>query len=196
MKENDDTQVEKIDDSLKGYSIALCVTGGIAAIETPKIARHLRRYGAEVKAYVTGPAYEFIGKTALEWGTGNKVVDKLSGNAEHICLEDIILVAPATLNTINKIFSGIADNPVTTLIASAMGKKVPIYIAPTMHGSLYDNPILQENLKKAGNYGIRIIEPRIGEGKAKMPHIKSIIGEILLYANGEKDKGEKNGKTA
>ena len=123
LKINDDLQVERLGNYLEGKKIALCVGGGIAAIETPKIARHLRRYGAEVRAYASTNAYEFVGKAALEWGTGQVVVDALSGMAEHICLEDLVLVAPATLNTINKIFSGIADNSVSTLISSALAMR-------------------------------------------------------------------------
>ena len=100
---NEDLQVDRVENYLEGKSIALCVTGGIAAIETPKIARHLRRYGASVKVYVTPSAYDFIGKSALEWATEQEVVDKLSGRAEHISYHDAVVVAPATLNTINKI---------------------------------------------------------------------------------------------
>lgn len=178
---NEDLQVEKISDELEGKRIALCVTGGIAAIETPKIARQLRRYGAEVRAYTTENALKFIGKMSLEWATQKSVVSELSGLAEHICLEDLVLVAPATLNTINKIFYGIADNCVTSLVASALGMKKPVYIAPTMHGSLYNNLMLQENLKKAETYGIKIIEPRFGENKAKIADTRKIVSEILKY---------------
>jgi phosphopantothenoylcysteine decarboxylase / phosphopantothenate---cysteine ligase len=178
---NDDLKVEMINDELKGRYIGLCVTGGIAAIETPKIARMLRRYGAEVTAYVTPNANKFIGKASLEWATEKAVVEELSGLAEHICKEDLVLVAPATTNTINKMFYGIADNSVTTLLASALGKKVPVYIAPCMHISLYDNPILQENMKKAGNYGVKIIPPRFSESKAKIANTRTIIQEVRDY---------------
>ena len=176
---NEDLQVEQLDNYLAGKNIALCVTGGIAAIETPKIARHLRRYGAEVHAYATHTAFQFVGKAALEWGTGKPVVSKLSGLAEHICLEDLVLIAPATYNVINSIVGGIADSAVTTLVASALGKKVPILIAPTMHESMYQNPILQENLKRAEQYGITIIPPRIGEGKAKIPSTPTLVDAVF-----------------
>lgn len=189
---NEDLKVERIEDYLKGKSIALCVTGGIAAIETPKIARHLRRYGANVKAYVTPSAYDFIGKSALEWATEQDVVDKLSGRAEHISYHDLVLVAPATLNTINKIMAGIADNPVTTLIASALGRKTPVYIAPTMHESLYNNPIFQRNLLDVYRYGINIIEPRFSEGKAKIANTRTIVNMVLKrFQKGEEKKDEK-----
>jgi phosphopantothenoylcysteine decarboxylase / phosphopantothenate---cysteine ligase len=185
MEEKYDLKVEKIENYLEGKRIGLCVTGGIAAIETPKIARHLRRYGADVRVYATQNALKFIGEASLEWATEKPVVSELSGLAEHICLEDLVLVAPATMNTINKIMLGIADNAVTSLIASALGNKTPVYIAPTMHKSLYDNPFFQENLKRASSYGIRIIEPRFSEGKAKIPHTRKIADEIIKYFRGE-----------
>jgi len=184
-KMNEDLQVEKVSDQLEGKTIALCVSGGIAAIETPKIARQLRRYGAEVKAYTTPTALKFIGKASLEWATEKDVVCELSGLAEHICLEDLVLVAPATLNTINKIVLGIADNVVTSLVASALGSKKPIYIIPTMHESLYNNPIFQENLSKTERYGIKIIEPRFSEGKAKIASTRSIVNEVVGYFQNE-----------
>ena len=181
LKKMKDLQVESVANYLENKKIALCVTGGIAAIETPKIARHLRRYGAEVKAYATPNAFKFIGEASLEWATGKSVVYELSGLAEHICLEDLVLVAPATLNTLNKIMSGIADNTVTSLVASALGSKIPVYLAPCMHGSLYNNPFFQENLKKVEHYGIKIIEPRFSEGKAKIASTKSIVSDIVEY---------------
>jgi phosphopantothenoylcysteine decarboxylase/phosphopantothenate--cysteine ligase len=110
--------------------------------------------------------------------------------AEHICMHDVVVVAPATLNTFNKIMLGIADNPVTTLIASALGKKVPVYVAPTMHGSLYENPIFQRNLSEAAKYGIKVIEPRFSEGKAKMPRIEKIVNVVLNDLRGGKNEGQ------
>jgi len=178
IESNEDLKVDTAGDYLQDKNIALCITGGIAAIETPKIVRHLRRYGANVKAYMTTEAQKFVGVDALRWATEQEVITKLSGSSEHISNDDLILVAPATTNTINKIFYGIADNSVTTLVASALGMNKKILLAPTMHESLYKNPFLQENLNRAEQYGIGIIEPRIGEGKAKIPKLETIVAEV------------------
>jgi phosphopantothenoylcysteine decarboxylase/phosphopantothenate--cysteine ligase len=188
---NEDLQVEKLGNQLEGYKIGLCVTGGIAAIESPKIARQLRRYGADVSCYATNESLKFVGKDALIWGCGKDVVCELTGRAEHICLEDLVLVAPATLNTLNKVMSGIADNSVTCLVASALGKKVPVYLAPTMHISLYENPFFQKNLGEAEKYGLRIIPPRFGENKAKIPKTSFIVKEIINYFESRKKSPEK-----
>ena len=190
-KKTDDTKVESAGEYLAGRNIGFCVTGGIAAIETPKIARMLRRYGANVRAYMTPAAQEFVGKAALEWGTENAVVDRLSGLAEHLCREDAVLVCPATLDTIDKVMAGIADNPVTTLVASALGMRKPIFLAPTMHDSLYENPILQKKLAEAVSYGVSIIEPRHSEGKRKIPHLETIVARVSHELSSDPIRGKK-----
>ena len=181
MKQNNDLKVDRLGDILEGHSIALGVSGGIAAIETPKIARQLRRYGAEVNAYVTPSALKFIGKASLEWATEREVVCELSGLAEHIAREDLVLVVPTTMNTFNKVMNGIADNNLTSLVASALGQGKPVYMAPTMHESLYANPFFRENMNKVSQYGISIIEPRYSEGKAKVPKTEDIVHEVIVY---------------
>ncbi|MBT5022446.1 bifunctional phosphopantothenoylcysteine decarboxylase/phosphopantothenate--cysteine ligase CoaBC [Candidatus Woesearchaeota archaeon] len=189
--ENVDLKVDKIGNNLDGKNIAMCITGGIAAIESPKIARQLRRYGANVNVFMTPSATEFVGVKAMEWATGRQVVVGLSGLAEHICLDDLVLVAPATLNTVSKISLGLADNPVTTLVASALGAKVPVYLAPTMHDSLLKNPIFQENLSKLSRYGVDIIEPRYEEGKAKIASTEDIVVSVMRRLSDSKLKGKK-----
>ncbi len=191
MRENKDLKVDIVGDYLKDRSIALCITGGIAAIETPKIARQLRRYGAAVKAYMTPSAQKFITPLPLEWATEQDVVSALSGRAEHICMEDAVVIAPATLNTINKITQGFADNVVTTLVASALGQGKPVYVAPTMHESLYENPVFQENLEKSKEYGMTIIPPRISEGKAKIPKLDTLVAKIVNDLSRSKVRGKK-----
>src|SRR3989338_10279210 len=100
-----DHSVELKFTTLKDRKIALCVTGSIAAIETVKLARELRRYGASVYATLAPSAEQFITPLSLEWATQQKVVTYLSGGAEHITQADLVLVAPATLHTMNKMRS-------------------------------------------------------------------------------------------
>lgn len=176
---NEDLKVELKSNMLSDYSIAYCVTGGIAAIESPKIARELRRHGANVNCYATMNALKFVGVAALEWAIGKNITVELTGLAEHIAKEDLVLVAPATMNTINKMMVGIADNNVTSLIASSLGQNKPVYVAPTMHDSLYNNPFFQENLERFEKYGVRFISPMFEEGKAKMASVNNIRDRLL-----------------
>ena len=132
-----------------------------------------------------------MGTAALEWATEREVIHALSGRAEHICREDAVVVAPATLNTINGIIAGLANNPVTTLVASALGARKPVLVAPTMHESLYQNPILQRNLANAHAYGITLIPPRLNEGKAKMPAIDTIAAALSRTLSTHAIKGKR-----
>ena len=120
-----DREVLKLSDRLQDKRIALLVTGSIAAIKAPLIARSLRRQGAEVVAFASPEALRYTTVDALEWSTTNKVVTRLTAAAEHLSDDNpfaAYLVAPATYNTINKLRYGIADGVITAAVASAIGK--------------------------------------------------------------------------
>ncbi|MEM1658764.1 MAG: bifunctional phosphopantothenoylcysteine decarboxylase/phosphopantothenate--cysteine ligase CoaBC [Candidatus Jordarchaeales archaeon] len=179
---------------LKGKKIALCITGSVAAVECPIIARELMRHGAEVYAVMTPAATKLISPALMEWATGNPVVTELTGMVEHISLAgehpnavSLVLVAPATANTISKIAYGIDDTPVTTVVTTAIGARIPVVVVPAMHESMYRHPIILENLKRLERYGIEVIGPRFEEGKAKMAHINTIIARVIEILTQKKD---------
>ena len=134
--------------------IVLCVTGSIAATETIKLAREFRRQGHSVKAFMTKEATKIIHPNALEFATGDDVVLDLTGKIEHVRYSqaDLILVAPATANTISKFAYKISDNPVNTLLITAQGHNTPIVFVPSMHDSMYD--AVSENVEKLKEEGI------------------------------------------
>jgi phosphopantothenoylcysteine decarboxylase/phosphopantothenate--cysteine ligase len=176
-------------DELKGKRIVLCITGSVAAIESPKIARELMRHGAEVFAIMSKMAKKIIHPYLMEWATGNPVVVELTGKIEHVSLlnkADLVLIAPATANTINKIAYGIDDTPVTSAISVALGLNKPILILPAMHASMYRHPVLIENMNKLEKLGIEFLKPRIEEGKAKIATLEEVLEAVIamLY---EKD---------
>ena len=166
--------------------IVLCVTGSIAACETIKLAREFRRQGHSVKAFMTKEATKIIHPNALEFATGDEVVLELTGIIEHVkySQSDLILVAPATANTISKFAYRISDNPVNTLLITAYGHNTPIVFVPSMHDSMYD--AVSENVEKLKNDGIRFVNPRIDEGKAKFPAIEDIVLESIRAVNLDK----------
>ena len=175
-----DREVTLESNHLKSKRIALLVTGSIAAMKAPLIARTLRRQGAEVVAFVSPEALRYTTIDALEWSTINPVITKLTANAEHLGDDypfGAYLVAPATYNTINKMSLGIADGVITSTLGSAIGRmeqcKTEILIAPTMHGSLH-NSILTESLHKLDRLGVRIIPPQVAYGKNNLPEEKAI----------------------
>ncbi len=168
----------------------LCITGSLAAVESVKIARELKRRGFEVKTVASESAIEMVGKKALLF------VSDFQERVNHVELAgingwcDVLIIAPATANTISKIACGIADTPVTLLTLTAIGSGKKVVIAPAMHAGMYDNPFFQENLKKLKQKGVYVIPPRIEENKAKLAKVE----EICLYAEMALSSKEFEGK--
>lgn len=179
---------------LSGKRIILCVTGSVAAVQSPEIARGLMRHGADVSVAMSPMAQKVIHPYLMEWATGNPVVTELTGKIEHVAMvaehslkADLVLVAPATANTISKIACGIDDTVVTSVASTAFGSKCPIVVVPAMHESMYHHPILAENIKKLEGLGVQFIGPRIDEGKAKIAETKEIVNAVLRRLAKEKD---------
>ena len=122
----------------------------------------------------------------MEWATGNPVITKLTGKIEHVALAgehaekaDLILIAPATANTISKIAMGIDDTPVTSTVTTSFGSGIPIVIVPAMHASMYKHPILRDNIKKLEKLGVEFIGPHMEEGKAKIATPHEVVDSVL-----------------
>ena len=171
---------------LKDRRVALCITGSVAAVKCPEVARELMRHGAEVYTVMSAMAQKIIHPYLMEWATGNHVVTELTGKIEHVMLAgegvdkaDLVLVAPATANTIGKIACGIDDTPVTTLVSTAFGSGIPIMVVPAMHESMYCHPVVTENVGKLRSLGVEFVGPRVEEGKAKIAEVKEIVEAVV-----------------
>lgn len=166
---------------LEGKCIVLGVTGSIAAVETIRLIHELRRRGANIQPVMSPAAAGILSPDALTYASGREAITRCTGFVEHVeyCGEggraDLLLIAPCTANTIGKIASGIDDTPVTTFATTALGRGMPVVIAPAMHGSMYRHPQVAENLKKLASWGVDVIEPRIEEGKAKIAETEAIV---------------------
>ena len=171
--------------------IVLCVTGSVAAVESVKLARELKRQGMKVKCFMSEDACKIIHPNAMEFATGQKVILNLTGAIEHVkyAQSDLILVAPATANLISKFAYKIADNPISTLLITAKGHSTPIIFVPSMHDSMY-NAVL-DNIKILKDEGIVFLEPKKEEGKAKFPSIHDIALQTLRETSQGKLKGKK-----
>ncbi|UCH57858.1 MAG: bifunctional phosphopantothenoylcysteine decarboxylase/phosphopantothenate--cysteine ligase CoaBC [Candidatus Bathyarchaeota archaeon] len=181
-------------DALQGKKIVLCITGSVAAIKSPEIARELMRLGAEVFTVMTHMAQKIIHPYMMEWSTGNPVVTELTGQTEHVTFggehpdrADLVLVAPSTANTIGKTAAAIDDTPVTTLLTTAIGADIPIIIAPAMHASMYKHPIVMENVEKLRSIGVEILMPRLEEEKAKIPGTDDIVAAVVRKLSKSQD---------
>ena len=169
---------------LIGKQIVLCVTGSIACVETIKLCHALRRRGAEVQAVMSQAACNLLHPDALTYATNNETITKISGHVEHVTycgddgVADLVLVAPATANTIAKIACGIDDTPPTTFVTTALGnnrEKMPIILVPAMHEAMFRHPAIPNHLSQLEKWGITVIQPRIEERKAKVADIETII---------------------
>ncbi len=183
---------------LQGKTVVLGVTGSIAAYKIANLASMLIKLHAEVHVIMTQNATNFINPITFETLTNHKcLVDTFDRNFEfhvgHVSLAkkaDIMLIAPASANVIGKIAGGIADDMLTT---TAMACKAPILISPAMNTNMYENSILQENLQKLKQHGIKVIEPATGMlacrdvGAGKMPDPEILLEHILLEIAYDKD---------
>ena len=183
---------------LKGKTVLLGVTGGIAAYKIANLASALVKLHADVNVIMTQNATNFINPITFESLTGNKcIVDTFDRNfkfkVEHIALAelaDVFMIAPASANVIGKITNGIADDMLTTTFMACKKKKI---LAPAMNTNMYENPIVQDNIKKLKDYGMEIIEPATGylacgtTGSGKLPDEKILLEYILREVAYEKD---------
>lgn len=183
---------------LRGKCVVLGVTGSIAAYKIANLASALVKLHADVNVIMTKNATNFINPITFETLTGNKcLVDTFDRNfqfnVEHVALAkraDIFLVAPASANVIGKIAGGIADDMLTTTI---MACKAPKLISPAMNTNMFENPIVQDNLKKLQNFGYEVIQPANGylacgdTGAGKMPEPETLLAYILRTIACEKD---------
>lgn len=171
---------------LKGKRIVMAITGSIGAVECVKLSRELIRHGADVHAVMSPKACDMIHPYAMGFATGNPVMTELTGGVEHVSLcgnvegrADLVLLAPCTANTLGKMVNGIDDTPVTTFLTTAIGTGIPVMMVPAMHGTMYDHPVVKENLVKAASVGVEVVEPVLEENKAKMAPVPMIVERVL-----------------
>ncbi|MCJ7720006.1 MAG: bifunctional phosphopantothenoylcysteine decarboxylase/phosphopantothenate--cysteine ligase CoaBC, partial [Candidatus Hadarchaeum sp.] len=167
---------------LANQRIVLCITGSVAAVKCHELARELMRHGADVRVVMTQDATRLVTPQLMHWATGNPVVSELTGKLEHVELAtwaDIILVAPATANTLSKVACAIDDTPVTSVISVAIGLGKLVAMVPAMHGSMYSHKLLQDNLKRLKAADVKVLEPKLVEGKAKLPGVEEITNFVI-----------------
>jgi phosphopantothenoylcysteine decarboxylase/phosphopantothenate--cysteine ligase len=188
---------------LEGITICLCVTGSVSIMDSPHIARKLIRNGAEVITVMSKEAMNLIQPSLFHWSTGNPVITEITGEIEHVSLAgeregkkglaDLILICPATANTIGKIASGISDTPVTAISMVALGSKItPLIIVPSMHLSMFQNPFVQRNIRTLEKMDVKFLNPRIEESKAKIATVDDVSSYVLNYFTKKKDLKGKN----
>ena len=183
---------------LEGKTVLLGVTGSIAAYKIAYLASAFKKQQADVHVLMTRNATNFINPITFETLTGNKcLVDTFDRNfqfqVEHVSIAkkaDVVMIAPASANVIGKLAHGIADDMLTTTIMACRCKK---FISPAMNTNMFENPIVQDNLKTLEHYGYEVIDPAVGylacgdTGAGKMPEPETLLNYILRECACEKD---------
>ncbi len=197
MKENKNTAM------LKGKTVVLGVTGGIAAYKSAALTSLLVKAGAQVQVIMTEHARQFIAPLTFESLTGRRcLTDTFDRNheysTEHVELAkeaDVVMIAPATANIIAKIAHGMADDMLTTTMLACDCPKI---VAPAMNTRMYENPVTQDNIRKLEEYGMTIAHPTSGHlacgdiGKGKMLEPEELFQYILMACAFEKDMAGKH----
>ena len=187
----------------KQKTVILGVTGSIAAYKAADLVSRLKKLNYDVHVIMTKNATNIIHSITFETLTGHKcLIDtfdrNFNYNIEHVSLAqkaDAVMIAPATANVIGKLASGIADDMLTTTVMACTCKKI---IAPAMNTRMFENPILQDNLKKLEHFGMEIVSPASGmlacgeEGAGKLPDVDTLLAYIQREIHYEKTlKGKK-----
>ena len=197
MKENKNTAM------LKGKTVVLGVTGGIAAYKSAALTSLLVKAGAQVQVIMTEHARQFIAPLTFESLTGRRcLTDTFDRNheysTEHVELAkeaDVVMIVPATANIIAKIAHGMADDMLTTTMLACDCPKI---VAPAMNTRMYENPVTQDNIRKLEEYGMTIAHPTSGHlacgdiGKGKMLEPEELFQYILMACAFEKDMAGKH----
>ncbi len=183
-------------------NVVIGVTGGIAAYKALDIVSKLKKASVNVHVIMTQSAQKFVQPLSFQSLSQNYVVADMfdepkTWEIEHISLAqkaDLFVIVPATANIIGKIANGIADDMLTTTV---MATKAPVLIAPAMNTNMYQNPIVQENIRKLEQMGYRFIEPDTGQlacgdvGVGKLPPPEKIVEEILQQLDRKLDLKDK-----
>ncbi len=182
---------------LRGKKVVIGITGSIAAVECVKLIRALVRRGADVHPVMSEAAARIVHPDAIHFAGGRRPITALDGETQHVALcgevpdrADLLLIAPATANTIGKIAWGIDDTPVTTFATTAIGTGIPVIIVPAMHGSMYKHPLVLENVDTLKSIGVRFVGPVMRGTKARMAGNDEIVAAVVRALSGEplKDK--------
>ncbi|MCB0405388.1 MAG: hypothetical protein KDD51_11435 [Bdellovibrionales bacterium] len=164
---------------LRGKRVAVGASGGIGAVGLVKVFRELRRHGAQVSPFATPSVFKFITPLSLSWAADHPVVREPDESVEHFEEFDLVVVAPATLNTLAKCASGITDNAVTLLVAAAVGGGIPIVVVPTMNMRLLRHPMYEQSRRILESWGVEFFQTPTEEDRLKMPAAEVLVPFLI-----------------
>ncbi|DAC62796.1 MAG TPA: bifunctional phosphopantothenoylcysteine decarboxylase/phosphopantothenate--cysteine ligase CoaBC [Candidatus Poseidoniales archaeon] len=178
-----DTGVVVRGSSMKGKKVLFLVSGGIAAVESVRLSRELRRHQAQLTIMMSRDAEKIISPLALSWASGQDILTDWNPKMQQLENYDTVLVAPATRNTISKHIHGIMDSPLMMALSAARGNRTPIVFVPSMHQDLFDDPVTTELLEKLIQEGSYCIIDSEKEGRRKQPSPTEIVAKLANITN-------------
>ena len=178
-----DLGVEVQGDSLGGRNVLLVVSGGIAAVESVKLSREIRRHGANLSIIMTKDANKVITPLALSWAAASPIITEWDSEMSQLSEFDGVLVAPATRNTISKHIHGVMDSPAMMALSAAWCNKTPLIFVPSMQTDLFDDPVTSDLINSLESEGSHIILDQPSEGKRKQPNHIQIVAELCNCIN-------------
>lgn len=181
-----DTDVEIRGDSLAEKRILLGVSGGIAAVDTVRLARELRRHGAIVSVMMTYSAQKIISPLAIEWATQSPVITDWESDLTALEEVDGILIAPTTRDLMASYLHGLQHGPILMALSAARTRDCPVMMIPSMHADLANDPVTTEIVEEIRNKGIEVHWGKEDEGKRKTPPHEEIVARFANYVNSGK----------
>ena len=178
-----DTGVAFHSDALLGKRVLLAIAGGIAAVESVRLARELRRHQPDLTVIMSEDATKIISPLAVSWGSDTIVHQGWSSQMSQLEAFDMILIAPATRNTISKHLHGIMDSPLLMALSAGRGRGSKLCFVPSMHSDLFDDPVTTELIDALLDEGSHVIINELNEGKLKQPDPVSIVADVCHIAN-------------
>ena len=186
-----DTDVEQRGDALLGQRIVLGITGGIAAVDSVRLARALRREGAELTVIMTKAAQRIITPLAVRWASQTEVITDWDGDLSALNHANAVLVAPATRDVMASHLHGLQHGPLMMALSVARSRKTPILMVPSMHQDLATDPVTDDIVEDLRKEGVNVLWGPEEEGKRKTPEGEHIVATLAHLANKGKP-GRKN----
>ena len=180
---SEDTGVTVQGPSLEGKRVILAVSGGIAATESIKLARELRRHGADVYPIMSKSAEKVISPLALSWGSGGQVITKWDPEMSQLSGFDGLILAPATRNSIAKFIHGLLDSPMMMALSAAAGRQIPMMFVPSMHNDLFHDAVTTDLLSSLKGLGVEVLLEESSEGRIKQPSVTEIVARFCNITN-------------
>ena len=181
-----DTDVVTTGSSLENRRIVLGVTGGIAAVETVRLARALRREGADLCVIMTPSAQRIITPLAVRWASQAEIITDWDGDLTALNEADAVLIAPATRDVMASHLHGLQHGPLMMALSVARSRDTPIVMVPSMHIDLAMDPVTDELVKTMREQGVHVLWGPKEEGKRKTPTVERIVAELAHRTNARK----------